>query len=555
MILRPRQKVFVDRVCRAVTERGNSLGIGPTGAGKTVMGSAAVAQLIDGGGSAAFIQHRDELVEQNYKTFRKVAPKVNADFVTADRKRWERKGVTFAMIQTLARQSNLEQMPPVDLLAIDEAHHAVSDSYLRVIDHAKKLNPNVKLLGLTATAGRGDKRTLRTVFDNIGDQITLPELIREGHLVPPRAMVIDTGNRDELAAAQKIKSETEMLATVEQIMNKRVINEKIVEEWKKVASDRRTVVFTSTVAHAMDLKDSFVRAGVSAAVVTGDMPDGERRAVLQGLDKGEIQVVVNVAVLTEGWDCQPVSCVVLVRPCSHKGTMIQMIGRGLRKVDPERYPGIVKTDCIVMDFGYSLLTHRDIEQKIDVANQEGGKDCPGCGAHVPASVYECAICGHEWPKPDAEQAGGREPGSDDEPAPLDKFVMTEIDLLNLSPFKWEELFGGPVMVANGIDAWAMVVNYNGQWHAIGGSGDKGVKRLAVGEKLLSLQSADEFLREYGDDDTAKKSKRWLTMPPSDKQMEHLGLTPLTAMGINRYRASCMLQWKFSERAIRTRLAA
>jgi DNA repair protein RadD len=92
----------------------------------------------------------------------------------------------------------------------------------------------------------------------------------------------------------------------------------------------------------------------------------ERRETLAAYDRGEIQVITNVAVLTEGWDCQPTSCVILLRPSSFKSTMIQMIGRGLRKVEPERYPGVIKDDCIVLDFGTSILTHGSIEQDVDL---------------------------------------------------------------------------------------------------------------------------------------------------------------------------------------------
>ncbi|NPB73705.1 helicase, partial [Shigella sonnei] len=78
---------------------------------------------------------------------------------------------------------------------------------------------------------------------------------------------------------------------------------------------------------------------------------------LADYEAGDIHVIVNVAVLTEGWDHPPTSCVVLLRPSSYKSTMIQMVGRGLRTVDPEEHPGIVKTDCVVLDFGTSSLTH------------------------------------------------------------------------------------------------------------------------------------------------------------------------------------------------------
>ena len=159
----------------------------------------------------------------------------------------------------------------------------------------------------------------------------------------------------------------------------------------------KTIVFASTVRHAEHAAEAFRAEGVNAAVVSGKTPSFERAALLRRFDEGDVQVLVNVAVLTEGYDSQPVSCVVLLRPCSFKSTMLQMIGRGLRTVDPARYPGVVKTDCVVMDFGRSLATHRDLESKVRMEDKQ--KPCPECGAEIPCGVMECPICGHVFKGP------------------------------------------------------------------------------------------------------------------------------------------------------------
>lgn len=502
------------------------------------------------------LQHRDELVEQNEKTYRKVNPGARTSFYTADYKRWGDKGVpTFSMIQTLARGNNLATMPPADLMVIDEAHHCASDSYIKVIERARALNPKVMLLGVTATPHRGDSRNLRATFDNVADQITLGELIRDGHLVKPRCFVIETGTRGELGGVRKLSADFDM-QEVEAIMNKRPINDKIVEKWREHAGTRQTVVFASTIHHAKDLMAAFTEAGVSCGLVTGDMPDNDRRQVLNNYDKGRLQVLFNVAVLTEGWDHQPTSCIVLARPCSFKSTMIQMIGRGLRTVDPERYPGVHKDDCIVLDFGYSLLTHRDLEQTLHIENDQGPKTCPQCEASIPAVVNECPICGFEWPQPedtgDNNDPAGEAP--DKEEIPLEDFVLTEVDLLAKSPFRWEDFFAGKVTVANALDAWAAVLHFRGRWVAVGGAGEVGMRVLVdADDRLLAMSRADDFLREYGDDKTARKSKRWINSPPSDKQLQYLGLSKMAGIGLSRYRASCAITWKKMERAIQSKL--
>lgn len=549
MILRPRQQTFTQKCVKALKTHGNTLGIGPTGSGKTVMLSAVAGKI---GGTSLVIQHRDELVRQNERTFRRVNPNTRTSFYTADYKRFGGEGTaTFSMIQTLVR--NLDDMPPVDLLVVDEAHHVAADTYVRVINRAKQLNPKMKLFGVTATPGRGDSRNLRASFDNVADQITIEELIAAGHLVMPRCFVIDLGTRKELAGVRKTANDFDM-TEVEAIMNTRPLNEKVVEKWREHAGDRKTVVFASTVAHAADAMAEFHRQGVSAKMIHGAMKKSERIEVLDAYDRCEFQVLMNVMVLTEGWDCPPVSCVVLLRPCSFKSTLIQMIGRGLRTIDPERYPGIVKDDCIVLDFGFSLHTHRELTQLVNLDREEGPIECPACEATIPAQCFECPICGETIREPEEKEEAGDGPAIDTETTLLHDFVMTEIELFAKSPFKWEDFFDGRVTVANALEAWAAVVHYGGRWVAIGGAAEIGIKCVAGNaDRLLSLSAADDFLRTYGDDKTAAKSKRWITLPPSLKQLEFLGVGPMGAMGMSRYRASCAITWKTMERSIRSKL--
>ena len=147
---------------------------------------------------------------------------------------------------------------------------------------------------------------------------------------------------------------------------------------------------------------------------------------------GEVRVVVNVAVLTEGWDHPPTSCVVLLRPSSYKSTMIQMVGRGLRTVDPAEHPGIVKTDCIVLDFGTSSLTHGTLEQDVDLDGRDPTpgeaptKTCPDCEAEIPLALTRMPDLRPRC-SADGEVAGRT--------AARPSFVMTEIDLLKRSSFR------------------------------------------------------------------------------------------------------------------------
>ena len=314
------------------------------------------------------------------------------------------------------------------------------------------LNNNTLIAGFTATPNRGDRKGIRAIFSNCADQITLKELIDAGHLVPPRAFAVDLGVNDELAKVKKTMSDYDM-EEVAEVMNKSVINEEVVRNWKERAGDRQTIVFASNIAHAQAVTDTFVNAGIKAELVTGETPTEQRKGILRRLDTRETQVVVNVAVLTEGFDCQIVSCIVLLRPCSFKSTLIQMIGRGLRTVDPELYPGVVKTDCVVMDFGISLAVHGDINTTVNLdgveTDGEGDaptKKCPICEAVVPAAVKFCPFCDYEFIVE----------------IPTDKEIITsaellEMDILQASPFQWIDLFGsGRAMAAGGFSASVFV---------------------------------------------------------------------------------------------------
>ncbi|NEX48352.1 DEAD/DEAH box helicase [Pseudotabrizicola algicola] len=542
MLLRPRQKLFVERSLAALSTRANTLGVAPTGAGKTIMLSAVTGRMTGDGAKACVLAHRDELTRQNRAKFARVNPGTETSVVDATTKSWNGQ-VTFAMAPTLSRASNLAAMPKLDLLVIDEAHHAVAESYRRIIDRVRDANPEARVFGVTATPNRGDRKGLREVFDNVADQVRLGELIASGHLVPPRTFVIDVGVQDQLRAVRKTADDYDMGA-VAAIMNRAPITEEVIRHWEEKAGNRQTVVFCSTVAHAMDVAAAFNEAGNPAAVVLGDMGSTERKMVLEAYASGEVQVIVNVAVLTEGWDHPPTSCVVLLRPSSYKSTMIQMVGRGLRTVDPAEHPGVIKTDCIVLDFGISSLTHGTLEQDVDLDGRDPTpgeaptKTCPECEAEIPLASRQCPICGYEFQ--------GRSVTM-----PLENVVMSEIDLLKRSSFVWEDLFGDDAaLMASGFSTWGGVFFLEGRWHAVGGARGQTTCLLGVGDRTVCLARADDWLNEHESDESAFKSKRWLSQAPTEKQLQYLSPAQRQDYGLTRYRASALITFQFNRRDIR-----
>lgn len=554
MLLRPRQEQFVDACYDALATHGDTLGIAPTGAGKTVMMSALIPRLLEGTSLPVLVlQHRDELVDQNSRTFRALnGNEFSIGIVDGNGKRFGRQ-VTYAMVQTLTRRA--DDMPEYGAIVTDETHHAVAASYQRIYKAAREKNPGCLLFGVTASPSRSDGKSLRAVYSNIADQISLRELVTSGALVPPRAYHVELGVRDDLAGTRKANGEYDMDA-VASIMDKDGINAKIIAEWAAIARDRQTVWFGATVAHCEHFADALRAAGYSAAVVHADLADDERKRILTAYDAGKFQHIVNVAVLTEGWDCQPVSCVGLLRPSSHLSTVIQMVGRGLRRVDPERYPGRRKTDCIVIDFGTSLRTYGSLEPEIDMRDpkeKEKGpppkKLCPKCDGEIPASASYCGLCGADLTEPTGDGLE-LEGGSNGEAPPI---VLKEIDILNNSPFKWEDLWDGTALVACSFDAWAVVVAYQHTHVAVGGGKGIGVVTLAEGERAVCVAVADDFMRDKADRTNARKSRAWLHMPASDKQRAALRLEPHDEPGLTKYRAAAYMTFNYNQRTIQSRV--
>ena len=542
MILREYQEVAVNDASDALDKHGNTLVVAPTGAGKTIMLSALVGKRHKSSQNVLVLQHRDELVSQNSTKFHLVNPSLKTSEVNAAQKDWSGDAV-FAMVQTLCRENNLAKMPKLDLIVVDEAHHTIADTYQRIINAAKEANEGVQIVGFTATPNRGDKKGLRDIFTNCSHQIEISTLIREGCLVPPKTYVIDVGVRTELSQVRKTISDFDM-AQVERIMNRRAINKRVVEEWYDKAGDRQTIVFCSTVQHAEDLCEEFVAYGIDAATVTGDTPKDEREQILHDLSTGYVQVVVNVAVLTEGFDAPPVSCIVLTRPCSYKATMVQMIGRGLRTVDQEEYPGIIKSDCIVMDFGTSVLTHGSLDDAVNLDGQEKTGDgeapmkvCSNCGGEMPLNARECPMCGHEMERM--------------EPEVLEDFVLTEVDLTERSPFRWVDLFGnGVCLSASGFNGFALIANVDGLCIAVVKKKEGKTRVISIGTKRQVTAAADDFMRQNETGDSAKKTKRWLNDAVSLKQRELLNKHGVIVSPIDfswtKYRAACMLNYVWNK---------
>jgi DNA repair protein RadD len=552
MILRDRQIKLRDRCISALSQREATIAVAPTGFGKTIVLSAIIGELISQNPSwkVCVLAHRDELTSQNEDKFKRVNPDISTSIVDSRIKSWEGQ-VTFAMVQTLSRENNLKQMPGVDLLVIDEAHHVAAITYQSIINRLKELNSSSKILGLTATPARGDKKGLGKTFKHCADIVYLTELITSGHLVTPHTHIIDLNVKEQFEALKTRNNGEYDDEEVAAIMDKKPINEAVVKHWFERARDRKTVVFCSTIAHAKNVTNSFNEYGIPSSIITGEMSKEQRSFVFDNMNQGAIQVIVNVAVLTEGWDYPPISCVVLLRSSSQKSTMIQMVGRGLRIVDNREYPGIVKKDCIVLDFGISCILHKSLITDVNLEESEATassnseeqyKECPKCNLTNPIMAEECIFCGYVFETDTAEKA------------PIKNFKMREIDMLtNKSHFAWEavrnELF------TCGFNSWSAIRPKGDNFIAIGGGlrEEAGIVTsiLYEGDKLTAIAKANDFLSENETVSYAKKNAGWRKEKPSEKQTQLLtklsrfsGLDPKT---LTRGQVATIFAYEFNAR--------
>ena len=545
MKLRDYQKKVTAAASAAMDKHGNTMIVAPTGAGKTVLMAAqadALSRRLGRPAKILTIQHRSELIDQNMSTFTAFTGRTDTGIIQASQRDWSA-GASFGMIQTIA--NNLDDMPSdLDAIFIDECHHVAAQSYLDTILEAQIKNTDTKLFGVTATPMRGDRRGLGKAFSNCSGIVDINDLISTGILVRPRVMVQDVGVSDDLAAAGG--GEWGDQRAVARVMMQQPVAAAVLDTWREKAGDRTTVFFCPDVESSEQYASFFSKAGVTATSVHSRLTDRERARRLSEFKAGRLQVLFNPMLLTEGFDHQPVGCVGLLRKSSQKSTLVQMVGRGLRSIDPSRFPDMTKDDCIILDFGASFIKHGDLFVPVDLEGKEPGagqapqKDCPVCNWSVPLASRECPNCGHAFPV--RLNVGGA----------VAEVTLIEKEILRKSPYKWTDIEAHSATVANAGKASAYAVQRNGAWHAFGSTEPYKIEQIHTGTRESALAAADIFLTRHGDPDFAGKQKSWLSRPPSDKQLEILtdrGLTPAPGERCTRYQASCRMSFAFNRSKI------
>lgn len=486
----------------------------PTGTGKTdVIAKIATDGALDGKRVLA-LAHRSELLDQITARCKMHAPELGVGRVQAGRNEG-RRPITVGMAQTLANEKRRDRLQRPDLIIVDECHHAASPSYMSILGWGGAFD-GTPTMGVTATMTRGDKRGLGDVWQQVVFSKDIKWAVDEGWLVQPkgRAVVVSHMNLNDAKVSRGDYQDNELGEMVEQDVDQ------IVKAWIQHAENRITVAFTPNISSAEALAEEFRANGVATGEVYGHTPHTERQGIYEGLAAGEIQVLVSVMVTTEGWDCPPVSCILMARPTRLSGLYQQIVGRGLR-------PSADKRDCLVLDVvGASrfqrLVTLIDLDPTAEYDTDElDTLPCEDCGGAprgqrlTEEAPFQCTC-----------SAGSDEPTRIRLQGPAD---YDDVEMFSTSSLNWLFTHGGTRFLPCG-DRLAILwpegdsylaghrtvrgydegryVGVDGHWHPDG---------------PMSLGRARELAEAWAlayDPSLASRKSSWRRGAPSEKQIKY-----------------------------------
>jgi DNA repair protein RadD len=391
MELRPYQQADLDRLREAMRSTKRLLYVLPTGGGKTIVFSAIAQGAAVKGKRVLVLLHRIELVRQTVEKL--AAFGVTAGLVTAQRTERLDAGVIVAAVQTLDRRRT--ELGRIDLLVVDECHHAVAETWERVLGRFE----GAHVLGTTATPERLDGRGLGDVFETMLEGPDVAQLAEQGYLAKARAFGRLAATED-LRAIRTRRGDFDR-QQLSELMLRLPVTEAAVEDYLAKGSGRPGFAFCVGRHHAEVVAQAFADAGVPATSLDGTASAGDRAAVLEAFRTGAIKLLASCDLLTEGLDAPESSVAILLRPTKSLALHRQMIGRVLR-------PKADGSSALLLDYSGNLLEHGLPDMAVrwslegrdaTTAAKTTAKLCPACEALVPVGVSPCPECGHVFFRP------------------------------------------------------------------------------------------------------------------------------------------------------------
>ncbi len=408
--LRPYQQEAVSAIYRHLRERDdNPVCVIPTAGGKTLIMATVCRDAVERwGGRVLILAHVKELLEQAREKLHLVAPEMwmkTGIYSAGLKSRDTNQPVIIAGIQSVFRRAC--ELDAVDLVIIDEVHLLPPDGegmYRTFLADARKVNPNLRVIGLTATPFRMKSGMIcapENVLNHVCYEIGVKDLIIQGYLCP----LISKASRHTLdTSSLHVRAGEFVAGEAEELMDTDELVESACREIVDQAQKRRAVlVFTTGIRHAEHVADVLRRtAGAPVATVFGETASEDRDRVLADFKAGRIKYLVNVNVLTTGFDAPNIDCVAMLRPTMSPGLYYQMVGRGFRLCDG-------KESCLVLDFGGNVLRHGPVDAiRIQAVNPRAcgeapAKQCPECQSLIATGYAVCPDCGYEFPPPKRQQ--------------------------------------------------------------------------------------------------------------------------------------------------------
>lgn len=381
----------------------------PTAGGKSLVMALLIKEVSTRwpGTRILCLTHVQELIEQDHAELLEAWPEAPAGIYSAGLGRKDDKApILFAGIQSIEKKANLLSPPP-EIVLVDECHLIPRNEqtrYMRTLDILSVMYPALRVVGFTATPYRMDSGWLHkgdgAMFQDIIYSVEPQYLIDAGWLAPvfarAGAVKINTEGVHK-RGGEFISGELEQAAMAGDTTAVAVAD--FIERGK---DRKKWLVFVTGVAHAEQVYQAVINEGITADVVTGTTPKAQRKRIVEEFKTGQIKCLINIDVLTTGFNCRDLDMIVMLRPTGSPSLYVQMVGRGMRTA-----PG--KTDCLLLDFSANVVRHGPIDAVDPEAPGKGegvapAKECPECQAIIAAGYRVCPVCGHEFPAPEPKIA-------------------------------------------------------------------------------------------------------------------------------------------------------
>ncbi|OKH12319.1 DEAD/DEAH box helicase [[Limnothrix rosea] IAM M-220] len=343
MQLRDYQQDLFTHIFQAFTESRRVMLQLPTGGGKTIIFSVVVHEFVNRGDKVLVLAHRTELIIQAAEKLKAIAPDVEIGIIKAGYKPNYHTSIQVASVQSLKRRLHRLKPEEFGLVIIDEAHHSTAATYRHILEHF----PDSYQLGVTATPIRTNGEGFADLFDEMITGITVSDLIKAGYLSPFK---LYAASNSMITTGAKIKQGDFSSKDVAQLNNIVELAGDLLQSYRQHANGLSCVIFAVNVAHSMAITQRYNAAGIAAKHLDGNTPQDEREATLAAFRRGELKIISNVGLFTEGLDIPNLMAVQVARPTKSLSLWLQMVGRVLRICEG-------KSNAIILDHTKNYAIH------------------------------------------------------------------------------------------------------------------------------------------------------------------------------------------------------